>query len=271
MNTLEDLEAHLKSLLEDRLMKLIPGGKAEDQISLKLASVMFSQIKTQRDKSNLAPNFYMIVANPSNLSSWRQEPRLLDELANALESAGREAGFVFSSKPTLTMSTDSSIPDNDVRVFASFNMGDLSETHGMKMETGNKNLDVNTSNNSFLILHGSEIISIDQSVINIGRRLDNHVVIDDPRISRNHAQIREIKGRYVVFDLNSTGGTFVNGDRINQSVLFPGDVISLAGVTMIFGQDLLPSQSREGTTQPNSSISSDRATAALPKKEYPDE
>jgi pSer/pThr/pTyr-binding forkhead associated (FHA) protein len=108
-------------------------------------------------------------------------------------------------------------------------------------------------------------------VINIGRRLDNHVVIDDPRISRNHAQIREIKGRFVIFDLNSTGGTYVNGDRINQSVLYPGDVISLAGVTLIFGQDLPPSQQTEKPTRPNSSISSDRATVVLKKEDKPTE
>jgi len=252
MSTLENLEARLKSLIEDRLMNLIPGGKPEDQISQKLASVMYSQIKTQEDKSNLAPNVYVIVANPANLSRWRQKSGLLDELANALEAAGREAGFVFSSKPTLSTSVDNSMSDNDVKVYASFSLGDVSETHGMQMGNGNKNLENNSPNNSFLILHGSEIISIDQSVTNIGRRLDNHVVIDDPRISRNHAQIREIKGRFVVFDLNSTGGTYVNGDRINQSVLYPGDVISLAGITLIFGQDLPSSHKKEESTHPNS-------------------
>ena len=271
MSTLENLEARLKGLIEDRLMKLIPGGKPEDQISQKLASVMFSQIKTQKDKSNLAPNVYVIVANPSNLSRWRQESGLLDELANALESAGREAGFVFTSKPTLSTSADISMSNYDVKVYASFSLGDVSETHGMQMDSGNKNLENNSPTNSFLILHGSEIIAIDQSVINIGRRLDNHVVIDDPRISRNHAQIREIKGRFVVFDLNSTGGTFVNGDRINQSVLYPGDVISLAGVSLIFGQDLPATQQKEEPTRPNSALSSDRATVIIPKDENPTE
>jgi len=267
MNTLETLEANLKSLIEDRLMKFIPGGKPEDQISLKLASVMYSQIKTQKDNCNLAPNVYVIVANPANISKWRQESGLLDELANALESAGREAGFVFTSKPTLSTSADISIAENDVRVYASFSLGDITETHGMQLEGGEKSLEADKSHNSFLILHGSEIISIDQSVINIGRRLDNHIVIDDPRISRNHAQIREIKGRYVVFDLNSTGGTFVNGDRINQSVLYPGDVISLAGVTLIYGQDIPSSRPKEEPTRPNSAISSDREPVIFPKDE----
>jgi pSer/pThr/pTyr-binding forkhead associated (FHA) protein len=41
----------------------------------------------------------------------------------------------------------------------------------------------------------------------------------------------------VIFDLDSTGGTFVNRVQVNQSTLFPGDVISLAGVELIYGQD----------------------------------
>ena len=267
MSTLEELEARIKSFIEDRLVKFIPVGKPEDQISQKLASVMYSQIRTQEDKSVLAPNVYVIIANPTNLSRWRQRTGLLKEMAVALETSGREAGFVFSSKPTLSTSSDSSMTDSEVQVYASFSLGDITETHGIHMNTGKENLEVDCPNNSFLILHGSEVISIDQSVINIGRRLDNHVVIDDPRISRNHAQIREIKGQFVLFDLNSSGGTFVNGDRINQSILYPGDVISLAGVTLIFGHDIPPSQKTEEPTRPNSSILSDHAIEVLPKED----
>jgi pSer/pThr/pTyr-binding forkhead associated (FHA) protein len=51
------------------------------------------------------------------------------------------------------------------------------------------------------------------------------IVIDDPRVSRNHAQLRDT-GRFVLFDLNSTGGP-QNGQRTSQTVLYPGDVISL--------------------------------------------
>ena len=92
--------------------------------------------------------------------------------------------------------------------------------------------------NAFLIVEGLRVHPLRESVVNIGRRLENHVVIDDPRISRHHAQLRAIKGHFVLFDLNSTGGTFVNGQRANQTVLYPEDVISLAGVILVFGQDV---------------------------------
>lgn len=89
---------------------------------------------------------------------------------------------------------------------------------------------------AFVIVDGIKVIPLNQPLIRIGRRLENNLVLDDPRVSRTHAELRAINGRYVLFDLNSTGGTFVNGVKITQSVVYPGDVISLAGVNLVYGQ-----------------------------------
>ena len=89
---------------------------------------------------------------------------------------------------------------------------------------------------AFVIVDGIKVIPLNQPLIRIGRRLENNLVLDDPRVSRTHAELRAINGRYVLFDLNSTGGTYVNGVKITQSVVYPGDVISLAGVNLVYGQ-----------------------------------
>jgi pSer/pThr/pTyr-binding forkhead associated (FHA) protein len=89
---------------------------------------------------------------------------------------------------------------------------------------------------AFLIVDGVKVIPLTQPLVRIGRRVENNVVLDDPRVSRSHAELRAINGRYILFDLNSTGGTFVNGVRITQVVVYPGDVISLAGVHLVYGQ-----------------------------------
>src|SRR5512133_408404 len=124
-----------------------------------------------------------------------------------------------------------------------------------------------TPENAFLIVEGVKVFPLNLPVINIGRRLENQLVIDDPRVSRNHAQLRAIKGRFVLFDLNSTGGTFVNGQRTSQTVLYPGDVISLAGVALIFGQDNPPPRPDLANTSPLDSDpgTSERPTATIEK------
>jgi pSer/pThr/pTyr-binding forkhead associated (FHA) protein len=88
-----------------------------------------------------------------------------------------------------------------------------------------------------LILQGDKIIPLAKSVINIGRKSSNQIVINDLRVSRIHAQIRRIQETYVVFDVGSTGGTYVNSERVNQHTLRPGDVISLAGYPIIYTED----------------------------------
>ena len=103
--------------------------------------------------------------------------------------------------------------------------------------------------NTFLIIEGTKAVPLNQAVVTIGRHNDNMVVIDDPRVSRHHMELRAIQGRFVLFDLGSSGGTYINGQRTSQAVVYPGDVISLAGVTIHFVKDVsAPVHSRGNTT-----------------------
>jgi len=89
---------------------------------------------------------------------------------------------------------------------------------------------------AFLILN-SQVHPLERDLTNIGRKLDNHVVISDTRVSRKHAQVRRLNGQYLLVDLNSTGGTRVNGEAVDKCILYSGDSISLAGVELKFVQD----------------------------------
>ena len=265
MATLDEFESRLQSLLEVELLKHLPGYKVEDGIAQQLATAMHAHLK-EKNGVTQAPNIYVIVGHPSTLSVWHARPSLLIELANALYIAGKEAGFQFSTRPTASTTVDTSMPAGELRVLASFSQESVGETLGIDSAKIPESSKVKIPSNAFLIVGGTQIIPLYRSVINIGRRLDNHIVIDDPRVSRAHAQLRTVKERFVLFDLNSSGGTFVNGERIDQSVLYPGDVISLAGVSLIFGQDLATGRlTSRGSTEPGSAISGGRATARLEK------
>jgi len=88
---------------------------------------------------------------------------------------------------------------------------------------------------AFLIVDGKKVIIIDKESFSIGRKKDNDIIIDNPHASRHHARIRFIDGKYVLFDLESTVGTSINGKRTQTAILKPGDVISIGGVPIIFG------------------------------------
>jgi pSer/pThr/pTyr-binding forkhead associated (FHA) protein len=93
---------------------------------------------------------------------------------------------------------------------------------------------------AFLIVNGVDLFPIRLGVVSIGRRIDNALVLNDPRVSRAHAELRCFRGRFVIFDMGSSGGTYINGKRITHSVVYDGDIISLAGVHLIFRQKNLP-------------------------------
>ncbi len=99
--------------------------------------------------------------------------------------------------------------------------------------------------NEYLILGGTHVVPLRKKVISVGRQHDNDLVIDDPRVSRHHAQLHAVHGRFVIFDLGSTGGTYLNGHRTHQSVIYPGDIISLAGVELHYIRDLPVTEGEE--------------------------
>jgi hypothetical protein len=267
MAKLDALEARLQALFEDQLIRLLPGQKTRDRVARQLATAMQANLKKGAHGESLAPDLYILAAHPSILSEWREESGLLDNLLTAIQAVAKEAGLQFARQPTITATADTSLQADEIRVLTSFGEESQGTTEGMEAEINPEAAAEAVPGNAFLILHGTKIIPLTQPVINIGRRLDNQIIIDDPRVSRNHAQLRAIRGRFVLFDLNSTGGTFVNGQPANQTILYPGDVISLAGVTLIFGQDLPggPHTRTSSHTEPGPSASADRPTAVLKK------
>lgn len=74
----------------------------------------------------------------------------------------------------------------------------------------------------------------DQDSIRIGAMEDNDLILDDDTVSRYHARIAQDGDDYVVYDLESTNGTFVNRVRIREAFLKPGCLLSLGKTDLRF-------------------------------------
>ena len=85
----------------------------------------------------------------------------------------------------------------------------------------------------FLIVN-KQIIPLTKAVTTLGRQLDNDIVFHEEFLSRFHAAIVYENEKYVLYDKDSTSGTFVNGRKIDRCVLNSGDLISLANIYIMF-------------------------------------
>lgn len=78
-------------------------------------------------------------------------------------------------------------------------------------------------------------LSVDRPVI--GRDAKSHIQLHDGEISRQHAELRRTKTGFVVYDLQSSNGTYLNGERVQYSVVKTGDRIKFGQTEMIFTAD----------------------------------
>jgi len=82
--------------------------------------------------------------------------------------------------------------------------------------------------------------------IMIGRAPLNHIVIDDPVVSAQHAMLMRVGDTYWLKDLDSTNGTHINGVLVPDAKLKDGDTIRFGSVAAVFAGccDKRPSRSR---------------------------
>lgn len=81
-----------------------------------------------------------------------------------------------------------------------------------------------------------DIIGVDGDVLTIGRSPQSDVFLDDVTVSRHHARILIEPEGYVIEDLNSLNGTYVNRKRIERHQLFDGDELQIGKFKLSFLQ-----------------------------------
>jgi pSer/pThr/pTyr-binding forkhead associated (FHA) protein len=97
----------------------------------------------------------------------------------------------------------------------------------------------------------------------IGRVPDNDIVLADLDVSRHHAELRRTPdGSFEIIDLNSHGGTFVNGERVINKVLTEQDVIGIGHATFRLSGGELRQLAGESPGRPAAVINAHEVVAA---------
>jgi len=244
---LDYIESKLQALIENGLAWL-PWRSTQPRLAETLIEAVRGQIMREVESNQPAANILHIFMHPANASQWQSHPDWQEWFLKAVGEMGCEAGITFFAAPEISVKADSTLNKREVRVIAAFPTQDISSTAVMAVNSTESAPENTPEVTAFLILQTKDTFQLDKPVINIGRRSDNTLVLDDMRVSREHAQIRSVHGSLTLFDLSSTGGTFVNGNRISQHTLLAGDVISFGGVAVIYGEEPIHNSKAGGTS-----------------------
>ncbi len=115
-------------------------------------------------------------------------------------------------------------------------------------------------------LHAGQVFTVDDVETHIGRGRESAVRIDDVGISRTHARIvRTLEGQYLVEDLKSTNGVFVNGRRVERCDLVNGDRVQV-GPTVVLRFALIDADEEALARQLYESSTRDALTRAFNRK-----
>lgn len=201
-----------------------------------LAKEILATSRLDVEGKSFAPDQYTLSIHPRETGELHgATSEVQKDVALDLRGALEKCDFLVTREPHITLATDPTLPRGEVRVIA-WHSSDPSEferpTEPEEMLAPDQ-----PALGAFLVVEGKKHFPLTKPIITIGRLVDNDLVLDDRHISRRHAQIRAHSGRYKVVDLESTAGTKVNGRLIKEQVLNPGDLIKLAKVELIYGED----------------------------------
>jgi hypothetical protein len=232
-NNFKDIEKRLQAFFEEQLQRL-SGIDPIKHATQEILTAQISQI-TERNHKKYSPNIFRITfkrkraLDPKDLDLWKSF------IINLIKEKARERHLLFSGPVHIQHFFDPS-QQQDITIEAAFSSISTRDTTDL-MIGSEKDEPTKIKLKGYLITHQETVFQLKKKVTNIGRDEGNDLVIDNLRVSRVHAQVREINGLHILFDLDSTVGTKVNKSRINQHSLVTGDVIEIADITLIYGAD----------------------------------
>jgi len=90
---------------------------------------------------------------------------------------------------------------------------------------------------SLFVIRGNDQgtrFELEDRTLRLGRDASNALQLHDTEVSRHHAELRRTEHGFTISDLNSSNGTFVNGQRIRQHVLASGDQVQAGSTLMLY-------------------------------------
>jgi hypothetical protein len=251
MSVLRSIESKIAGLVEGTFSRAFRSEVRPVEIARKLAREM-EEHRTLSLSRTYVPNEYRVFLSPRDRERFADyEDALVSELTGYLLEHARRERLVLMSRPVVEFETDERLGLGEfgiqTRVVnpepeADGEVDPAEEASGRTMvySTAGRVAEpleerARSRQQTALLLMGGKRLVVGPQGATMGRSRQCDVTVDDPNVSRNHAEVRPRGGSWVLSDLGSTNGSRLNGRRVEGSeVLKPGDEIEVGTTVLRF-------------------------------------
>lgn len=241
-NILDSLELKLRRILEGSLDGLFFPNNTQT-LSSQLTEIILKAVKTSLDETDVLPDSMQLCVSPDKYDAWQSTQTVLDQVSQEIMEAFADESVHFEKPLRLHLLADDSLGVDEIKVIPAQHVQQEITTATITQLSTEKLNQPLLPQQAYLIVDGQAPMMLSTPIVSIGRHSSNDIVVQDPQVSRKHLQLRAEKSSYLLFDLSSTGGTFINNKPVSSAKLKPGDVIRIGKTLLIYSHD----QEKKGT------------------------
>jgi hypothetical protein len=246
---LRSLEEKIEGLVEGAFSRAFKTHVQPVELARKLAKEM-EEHKTVSVSRTYVPDHYVIFLSPDDREQFASyEVALKKELSDYLLERARGEGLALVTRPQVEFKTDERLalgefgiqaqllgqPDGDEEP-AGADYGHTMVYTPERAAPPPGDPGGSPRGRGLLVFDGKRTVLAGERTT-MGRSRECDIVIDDPNVSRKHAEVRRTIEGWMVVDLGSTNGVKLNGRRVREEVLSPGDEITLGLAQLKFEEE----------------------------------
>jgi hypothetical protein len=256
MSMLRNLEAKLGGLVEGAFGRAFRSSVQPVELAHKLAKEMEDNQMASVSRVYV-PNHYRVFLSAKDREQFASyEPALRKELSDYLLEHARQESFALSTRPQVEFHTDERLDLGEFGIQAQLlaapedeeqeaqgpeaagpSEGDFGHTMVYSPSREARRIEPAQDRRQALLVGGGRRNVLSGSRVVVGRSREADIVLQDPNVSRRHAELRRDEGGWQVVDLGSTNGIKVNGRRVDHQPLSPGDEITIGVTDLTFELD----------------------------------
>ena len=253
MTVLRNIEAKIESLFEGVFGRAFRTNVQPVELARKLVKEMEDHRVISVSRLYV-PNEYTVYLSLQDREQFATyEESLLGELQDYLAENARREKYVMLSPPKVLMETDEDLEVGEFGIATRMAQGsepqpepdeapapDIAPGATMVYKPNTQAVsaqELGLEREIATLSWNGKQHEIEKRRVVIGRSKDADIQVEDPNVSRRHAEVRQEGAAYWVVDLDSTNGTEINGRRLKRAKLRPGDTITVGSTELVFRRE----------------------------------